>query len=55
MDVPSAEHDFVVVDEPDVLIHHVVEVTQAVASLVDEETDGLRGIAQGDAASKIPA
>jgi hypothetical protein len=43
MDVPAAEHHRVVVDEPDVLVHNVMEVTQAPASLVDEEAGGLPG------------
>jgi hypothetical protein len=44
VDVPAAEDDIVIVDEPDIFVNHVTKVRQAAASLVDEEANGLRGV-----------
>jgi hypothetical protein len=44
VDVPAAEDDIVIVDEPDIFVNDVTKVRQAAASLVDEEANGLRGV-----------
>lgn len=43
LDVAPAEHDLVVVDEPNVLIHHIVKRGHALARLIDVEAHSLPG------------
>lgn len=42
MNVPAAEDDLVVVNQPDVLVDDILEVAQASARLVDVEANGLQ-------------
>lgn len=48
VDVSAAKDDLVVVDQPDVLVDHVVEVIQAATCLVDEEANGLQRNSAGE-------